>query len=116
MKKFGLLLAGGIAALVLFANIGPLFGLALGLAALYFILKQFLKTDSTFKKIAWGLFGLLVLMATASNVPAIIAIVAGYILYLVYKKWNEEQRESTSYKSDDPFVNFEKQWSELKKN
>lgn len=116
MKKFGLLLAGGIAALVLFANIGPLFGLALGLVALYFILKQFLKTDSTFKKIAWGLFGLFVLMATASNVPAIIAIVAGYILYLVYKKWNEEQRESTSYKSDDPFVNFEKQWSELKKN
>ena len=116
MKKFGLLLAGGIAALVLFANIGPLFGLALGLAALYFILKQFLKTDSTFKKIAWGLFGLFVLMATASNVPAIIAIVAGYILYLVYKKWNEEKRESTSYKSDDPFVNFEKQWSELKKN
>jgi lia operon protein LiaI len=113
MKKFGLLLAGGIAALVLFSNLGPLFGLALSLVILYFILKQFLKTDSTFKKIAWGTFGLFVLMATASNVPAILAIVAAYVLYLVYKKWNEGER--TSYKNDDPFANFEKQWSELKK-
>ncbi|SEM94727.1 lia operon protein LiaI [Mesobacillus persicus] len=114
MKKFGLLLAGGIAALILISNLGPLFGLAISLLVLYFILKQFLKTDSTFKKIAWGTLGLFILMAAASNVPAILAIFAAYVLYLVYKKWNEGE-STTSYKNDDPFVNFEKQWSELKK-
>lgn len=113
MKKFGLLLAGGIAALILISNIGPLIGLAVSMVVLYFIFKQFLKTDSTSKKIAWGIFGLFILMATASNVPAILAIAAAYVLYLVYKKWNDEKN---TYKSDDPFVNFEKQWDELKKN
>lgn len=112
MKKFGLLLAGGVAALVLVSNLGPLVGLAVSLAVLYFILKQFLKTDSTFKKITWGGLGLFILLATASNVPAILAIAAAYVLYLVYKKWNED--EAPSSKSDDPFANFEKQWSELK--
>jgi lia operon protein LiaI len=51
-------------------------------------------------------------MATASNVPAILAIAAAYVLYLVYKKWNEDNTPSS--KSDDPFANFEKQWAELK--
>lgn len=112
MKKFGLLLVGGIAALVLISNLGPLFGLAVSLFILYFILKQFLKADSTFKKIAWGTLGFFILMTTASNVPAILAIAAAYVLYLVYKKWN--RHETVIEKTDDPFANFEKQWSEIK--
>jgi lia operon protein LiaI len=114
MKKFGLLLAGGIAALVLISNLGPLLSLAVSLLVLYFIVKQFLVSNSTFKKIMWGALGFFVLMAAAANVPAILAIAAGYVLYLVYKKWNAEETGSTT--SSDPFANFEKQWSELKKN
>ena len=113
MKKFGLLLAGGIAALVLIANLGPLLGLAVSLVVLYFVIKQFLKTESTMKKIAWAALGFFVFMATASNVPAIIAIAAAYVLYLVYKNWNKA--ESISRKEDDPFANFEKQWAEMEK-
>lgn len=112
MKKFGLLLIGGISALVLLSNLGPLVGLVVSLAILYFVFKQFLKTESTGLKIGLGILGFILLMASASNVPAIVGIVAAYILYVVYKKWNEEK---TVVKEDnDPFQNFEKQWSDLK--
>jgi lia operon protein LiaI len=114
MKNFGLLLAGGIAAIVLLSNLGPLIGLAVSVAVLYFIFKQFLKTESFGWKIALGILGVFVLLTAASNIPAIIAIVAAYILYIVYKKWNDKK---PSYKEEnDPFQNFEKQWSDLNKN
>lgn len=113
MKKFGLLLLGGIAALVLLANIGPLIGLVASIVILYFVFKQFLKTDSAGLKIALAIFGLMLLTITAANAPAIIGIVAAYILYVVYKKW--DQQKSVIKDETDPFQNFEKQWSELNK-
>ena len=114
MKKFGLLLAGGIAAFVLLSNLGPLVALGISIVILYFVFKQFLKTDSTLMKIGWGIIGVIALMATASNIPAILGIAAAYVLYLVYKKWNE--KKSVVVEDNDPFTNFEKQWAELKKN
>lgn len=112
MKKFGLLIAGGIAAFVLLSNIGPLVALVISAVILYFVCKQFLKADSLLMKIGWGIIGLIALMASASNLPAILGIVAAYVLYLVYKKWNETK--STRVEEQDPFTNFEKQWAELK--
>ncbi|WNS76331.1 flagellar basal body rod protein [Bacillus sp. DTU_2020_1000418_1_SI_GHA_SEK_038] len=113
MKKFGLLLAGGIAAFVLLSNLGPLVALGISIVILYYVFKQFLKTDSTLMKIGWGIIGFIALMATASNIPAILGIAAAYVLYLVYKKWNE--KKSVVVEDNDPFTNFEKQWAELKK-
>jgi lia operon protein LiaI len=112
MKKFGLLLAGGIAAVVLLSTIGPMAALAVSLVLLYLIVKQFLKAKSTGGKIGWGIIGLIVLMATLHNAPALIGVAAAFVLYLVYKKWNESKRPVV--KEDDPFINFEKQWNELK--
>lgn len=115
MKKFGLLLAGGIAAMVLLSTIGPMIGLFVSLGILYFIYKQFIKAETTGGKIVLGIFGFIFLMASISNAPAIIGAVAAYILYLVYKNWNKSK--STIVKEEsDPFVNFEKQWNELNKN
>ncbi|MEH7441297.1 flagellar basal body rod protein [Bacillus sp. JJ1122] len=114
MKKFGLVVAGGIAAMVLISNLGPLVGLAVSLLVLYFAVKQFLKTNSTAGKIGWGIAGFFILMATASNVPAILGIAAAYVLYLVYKNW--DKREKAVYEENDPFVNFEKQWAQMKNN
>ena len=114
MKKFGLLLIGGIASLVLLTNLGPLVGLVVSLAILYYVFKQLLKTDSFWLKIGLGILGLVLLTAAASNVPAIIGIAAAYILYLVYKKWNESK--NIVVEENDPFQNFEKQWSQLNKN
>jgi lia operon protein LiaI len=112
MKKFGLLLAGGIAAIILLSTIGPMVGLLVGLAILYFIFKKFLKAESTGGKIVLGIIGFFVLMASIHNAPAIIGVLAAYVLYLVYKNWNSSKK--TVVKEDaDPFVNFEKQWNEL---
>ncbi|CAM3911061.1 flagellar basal body rod protein [Mesobacillus zeae] len=114
MKKIGLLAAGGIAAIVLISNLGSLIGLAISLILLYLVLKQFLKADSTFKKIAWGVLGFIILLSAAGNIPALVGLVGAAVLYLVYKKWNETR--SFNIKEDnDPFDSFEKQWAELKK-
>lgn len=112
MKKFGLLIAGGIAALVLISTIGPMVGLAVSLVILYFILKQFLKAETKRGKVGLGILGFIVLMASLHNAPAIIGAVAAYVLYLVYKKWNNKT-ESVK-EENDPFMNFEKQWNDLK--
>jgi lia operon protein LiaI len=115
MKKFALLLAGGIAAIILLSTIGPMVGLLVSLAILYFIFKQFIKTESTGGKIGLGIIGFIVLMASIHNAPAIIGVVAAYVLYLVYKNWNSSKQTKVKEESD-PFVNFEKQWNELKNN
>lgn len=113
MKKFGLLIAGGIAAIVLLTNLGPMIGLAISVAILYLVFKQFIKEKSTLGKIGWGIIGLIALMASASNIPAILGIAAAYVLYLVYKKWNTSK--SAVAEEKDPFVNFEKQWADINK-
>jgi lia operon protein LiaI len=113
MKKFGLLLAGGIAAVILLSTIGPMVGLVVSLVLLYFIFKQFLKAESTKGKIGLGVIGFIVLMASIHNAPAIIGVAAAYVLYLVYKKWNQNKHTAVK-KETDPFANFEKQWNELK--
>lgn len=113
MKKFGLLMAGGIAAIVLLTNLGPMIGLAISVAILYLVFKQFIKEKSTLGKIGWGIIGLIALMASASNIPAILGIAAAYVLYLVYKKWNTSK--SVVAEEKDPFGNFEKQWADINK-
>lgn len=113
MKKFGLFLVGGIAAIVLLNTIGPMIGLLVSVVLLYFILKQFLKTKSTGGKIGFGIIGVILFMSTIQHVPALIGVAAAYVLYLVYKKWNES-KFTISKKDNDPFINFEKQWNELK--
>lgn len=114
MKKFGLLLAGGVAAIVAIANFGPMIGLAISAAILYYAVKGFLLTDSTCKKILWVLIGLAALGATLSNMPALFGVVAIGILYLVYKKWNEQPSHTQT--PEDPFTNFEKQWDALRQS
>jgi lia operon protein LiaI len=114
MKKFGLLIAGGIAAIVLLSTIVPMVGLLVGLVLLYFIYKQFLKTESTGWKIGLGIIGGIVIIASLHNIPAIIGVGAAYVLYLVYKNWNRNKQVIVKEETD-PFINFEKQWNELKK-
>ncbi|WLR51160.1 flagellar basal body rod protein [Bacillus tianshenii] len=113
MKKLGLLVVGGIAAFTLIANLDSLVGLAISLVIMYYALKGFLKAESLFKKVLWAVFGLIALAVSAANVPAIIGIVAAYVLYLVVKKWKTKKEVVVE---EDPFINFEKQWAELNKN
>lgn len=114
MKKFGLFIIGGIAGIVLLANLGSMIGLAVSLLLLYLVFKQFLKSTSTFAKVVWVIVGLAILSTAAANIPAILGVVALYVLYLVFKKWNKHESKAIVENSNDPFVNFEKQWAELK--
>ncbi len=117
MKKFGLFILGGVAAIVLLSNLAPMIALALSLTVMYFSYKGFMKTDSTFTKILLAIIGVVAMFASASNLPAVIGVVAIYVLYVVYKKWNKKPEvEKVSNESDDPFTNFEKEWNQLKGN
>jgi len=113
MKKFGLLLIGVIAGIILLNNLGPLVGLVIGLVVMYFSFRGYVKSNTTGRKVMWAIIGLIALAATVSNAPAILAVVAGYVIYLVYKKWNETDKH---IKEQDPFTHFEKEWAELKKH
>ncbi|KOP73706.1 MULTISPECIES: hypothetical protein [Priestia] len=111
MKKVGLFLIGAVAAIVLLANAGPMVGLALGLVILYVAFKGFVKAEAPFKKWLWGFIGVVVLLTTVSNLPALAGIIAAVVLYLVYKKWNSSSPIKTE--KEDPFKHFERQWADL---
>ncbi|KNH17709.1 lmo0954 family membrane protein [Priestia megaterium] len=111
MKKVGLFLIGAVAAIVLFANVGPMVGLALGLVILYVAFKGFVKAETPFKKWLWGFIGVVVLLTTVSNLPALAGIIAAVVLYIVYKKWNSSSPIKTE--KEDPFKHFERQWADL---
>ena len=113
MKKFGLLIIGGIAAIVLLANLAPMLALAISLVILYYAYKGFMKTDSKGMKIFWVIAGIIALCASASNLPAVIGAAAAYILYVVYKKWNNKE-SINEHHDNDPFTNFEREWTKLK--
>lgn len=118
MKKFGLFILGGIAAIILIANLGPIAMFAISIAILYYAFKGFMKANSSSSKIGWAILGLILFSITASNVPALAGVMAAIVLYFVYKKWNEESEVIVESKQEtkDPFVNFEKEWAELKRN
>jgi lia operon protein LiaI len=113
MKKLGLLVVGGIAAIVLIANLGPMVGLAIGLAVMYYAYKKCMTAETSGKKFWWGVLSVIGLCVSVANIPAILGAVAIYVLYVVYKKWND--KESLDQNTDnDPFTNFEKEWAKLK--
>lgn len=111
MKKVGLFIIGFIALMVVLANVGPLISLAICTVVLYFTFRQFMKSESKGAKIAWAIISTVMLIAAVSHFPAIVGLVAAYILYLVYKKWN--QKDEGIIEDADPFMNFERQWKDL---
>ena len=117
MKKTGLVIVGVIAGLVLIANLGPLVGLAISLVITYYAFKGFMGTTSVMKKILWASLGGIALLSAVSNFPAILTVIAAFVLYLVMKKWKtQEVVNSNDNVESDPFINFEKQWQDLQKN
>lgn len=114
MRHFLLFIGGLVAGLILLMNLGPLLLLGVCVWLLYLIFKQFLNARSTGAKVAWVILGLVILSISLSNMYALIAIVAGFILYWIYKKWTKEDTPlSTIEHSDDSFTNFEYEWREL---
>lgn len=117
MKKFGLIALGIIAGIVVLANLGSLLGLAVSALIVFAGVHFYLKSDSTFLKIFWASAGIIGLLTAVVNVPGFFGILAIVGIWYVVKKWNNDSISFSTpiVNSDDPFVNFEKQWNELSK-
>lgn len=115
MKKFGLALLGITAAIVVLANVGSLIGLAVSAAIAFAGVHYYKKTDSTFLKLFWGFVLVIGLLTAISNIPAFIAIIAMLAVYWVWRQWDGKKKDDIITQSDDPFVNFERQWNEITK-
>ena len=117
MKKFGLAVLGIIAGIIALANLGSLLALALSALIAYAGFHYYRKSDSTITKLFWGGVLLIGLITAISNVPAFFGIIAIIGVLYVWNKWNPTPKDDIiEHKAtDDPFVNFEKQWDEMTK-
>lgn len=120
MKKIILFSLGLVAGIVAVANMGALIGLAISAIIAYAGIYYYRKSDSTLLKVFWGGVLVIGLLTAISNIPAFIAIIAAIGLYAVWKAWKDENPPADDIiehqASNDPFVNFEKQWDALNKN
>ncbi len=116
--KFLLFIGGLTALLVLVSMLGPMILLGVCVWLLYIVFKQFMKTDSVFGKIFWAITGLILLSIAFSNIYAVIGLAAAYALYMIFSNWKKTNKEPKwpNKNKNDPFTNFEKEWSELDKN
>jgi lia operon protein LiaI len=116
MKKLCLAALGITAAIVALANLGSLLALALSALIAYAGFHFYRKSVSSFKKLFWGAVMLIGLITAISNVPAFFGIIAILGVLYVWRKWNGNENDNISNSnSDDPFVNFERQWNEITK-
>ncbi|ADU31357.1 permease [Evansella cellulosilytica] len=95
MNKIWMFVLGIVALIILIVNIGPMIVLGVSIYLLYIILKQFGKAESTTGKIGWIIAGLIVLSIGLSNIFAVIGVAALYLLYVLYKHWQEEKEVKT---------------------
>lgn len=117
MRKFLLLTGGFIAACVALALVGPLAGLLFSGLFVALGMHFYIASKSTFGKIIWFTVGLMGVLSALSNIPAMVGLAAIAIIYVIYKKWNNEDVKipTIEAKEEDPFTNFEKEWSNLTK-
>ncbi len=113
MKKLGLVTLGIVAGIVALVNLGSLLALALSALVAYMGFHYFRKSISTLSKFFWGAVLLVGLLTAISNVPAFFGIIAIVGLLYVWQKWNGSKKEELTTHTDDPFVNFERQWNEI---
>ncbi|RHW39439.1 ABC transporter permease [Lysinibacillus yapensis] len=118
MKKLFLIVVGGIAAIVALSLMGPLVAFAFSALLVFLGMHYYVRAKSTLAKVFWIAVGLVGIFASISNVPALIGLAAIYLIYVLYKKWNNEEisfGKSPIIKEDDPFTNFEAEWAKLTK-
>lgn len=118
MKKFGLIVLGTIAGIVVLASLGSLLGLALSALLVYAGMHYYLKGGSTLRKTFWIVIGIAGLLTAVANVPGFFGILAIAGLWYVVRKWKQQPlviSTNSNVFSSDPFTNFETQWTELNK-
>ncbi|MDI7741471.1 ABC transporter permease [Lysinibacillus fusiformis] len=118
MKKLFFLVVGVIAAIVALSMLGPLVGFAFSALLVYLGMHYYIKAKSGFGKVFWVIVGLMGVFSAISNIPALVGLAAIFLMFVLYKKWNNEEvsfSRSKVIKEDDPFTNFETEWAKLTK-
>lgn len=115
MRHFLMFLAGLTALIILVVNLGPMVLLGVSVWLLYLVFKRFIKAHSTLSKIGWVIVGLIILSIGISNIYAVIGLAAAFVLYWIYKNWNNDTIEPTVEMNNDPFTNFEREWGHFTK-
>ena len=118
MKKFFILVVGITAAIIALSMIGPLVGFAFSGLLVYLGIHYYVRSNSGFGKVFWVALGLIGIFSAISNIPALVGLAAIFTVYVLYKKWNNEEvafGKSKIIKEDDPFTNFEMEWAKLSK-
>ncbi|MFX3619286.1 MAG: flagellar basal body rod protein [Sporolactobacillus sp.] len=112
MKKVLLFILGTVSLIVLLVHIGPMIGLLISLAILYFAFKKFTRAATAGSKFLWALIGLIAAGFSIGNIPSLIGLIALAGLYYAVHTWKNSTND-TAGPSDDPFDHFEKEWKEL---
>ena len=99
-----------VLAIVVIANIVPMILLSASVLAMYWLAKKWSDTESIATKVLIIIAGIILVCIAISNIYALIGIAAGYALYLMWRKKDDEPETIKK----DPFQNFEREWSELK--
>lgn len=116
MKKLGLATLGITAAIIALVNLGSLLALALSILIAYVGFHYYRKSDTTMTKLFWGVVLLIGLLTAIGNVPAFFGIISIIAILYVWRKWNDGksiENENIISQSNDPFVNFERQWNDI---
>lgn len=120
MKKLVLCSIGVVAAIIVLANLHSIIGFAIAAFIGYVGLYLYRKSKDRFGRFFWGAVIVLSIFAVLSNISAVIGIAAIIVILYIWKEWpNDEKKKSkviTHKQSEDPFVNFERQWHEIKQN
>ncbi len=122
MKKFLLVVGLFVLAMIALASILPLIMFAFGAVLIYFAVKSFKRTDSTFGKIFWVFTGLIGLSIVFHTVPVLIGIIALIAIIHLVKGWKHEKHykvapevgTNSNFGYDD-FRNFESEWESVMK-
>lgn len=88
-------------------------GLAFARLFIFLGMHYYVKTNSVVSKVLWIFVGMLGIMMAASNIPALVGLAAIILLYVIYKKWKDEDVSFSTKEEDDPFTNFENEWSKI---
>ena len=116
MKKLFLLTIGVIAAITALCMIGPIISIGLSAAIALVSIHYYIKSTSKGEKILWFVIGLIAVLSAIGNIPGLIGLGALAVIYVLYKKWNKEETNwNIKGTEDDPFTNFETEWSKLTK-
>lgn len=111
MKKMILFILGTVCLIVLLTQIGPMIGLLVSLAILYFAFKKFVRASSNGSKFLWALIGLIALCFSIGNIPSLIGLAALAGFYYAIHTWKKSTDDPGE--PPDPFDHFEKEWKEL---